>query len=397
MGGAQLFVLRRSLHLVKMGYEVHIIVAEQSDYYPLKDKFNDSPIYVIPETGMRLAQVSKERQNSVTEEFLHIIDGCETCYVESHTLYAIEWGEIFSVKCGAHHLAYPLAEPLISNYKFQPGLKIFKDKLSKGEFYGCTSTSLKVMFGGKKVPDNYINIGYDESELSESSIPSINYSPLEKDYVITTITRFEKKYIEPLADAAAEMAKKYSSQKFVLLIAGGSPDKKRTVYLTENYNNKRYNLSNLDIRYLGYINTLGKDIFNMSDVFVGMGTASINAISQRCITINIDPRNGMTKSSGIFGIDTHNFAYSESGHVYSIFSKLEEVYLSNEERKEEIKSIGRTLFENEFEINACFKKIDDVITRLRPVMYRKSLEISIYYRLVVQALFKLKEIIGRNK
>ena len=129
----------------------------------------------------------------------------------------------------------------------------------------------------------------------------------------------------------------------------------------------------------------------LTDVFVGMGTASINAISQNCISINIDPRNGMQKSSGIFGSDTTNFAYSESGKLYDIFTKLEDVFLCNKEKMEKKKKKGRTLFEEEFEMGACFKKLDNAIENITPVKMRKSLSIPYIYRIIVMLLFAIKK------
>lgn len=391
MGGAQLYVLRRSLHLKRLGYEVHIVVANHSDdYYPLKEKFDNIPIYIIPETGLRLAQVSKKNQEKLLTNLLNEVGKSESYYVESHTLYAVEWGEILSAKCNARHLAYLLGVQPISAYKFQPGLRIFDEKLLKGEFYGCSSVSLAKIFDREDVPSNYINIGYDEKEMADQSVPAINYSKQVGDYVITTITRFDKTYIEPLADAVAELAHKYEKQRFVLLLVGSCPNQKRVDFLKSNYNNERYKQSNLDIRYLGYIDVLGKDIFELSDVFVGMGTASINAISQQCITINIDPRGGMTKASGIFGVDTMNFGYSENGSLYSIFSKIEEVFLFDNNRIRQIKDSGRALFENEFEVEACFRKLDAVMDSLEKTNDRPSLKVSDFYRLLVRYSVKIR-------
>lgn len=93
-----------------------------------------------------------------------------------------------------------------------------------------------------------------------------------------------------------------------MIVAGGSNTGTREKDLLVKYS--KSDIANLKIVFTGYIKELGKDIFNVSDVFVGMGTASINAISQRCIALNIDPsRNNMC--SGIFGIDTNNFGYTE--------------------------------------------------------------------------------------
>ena len=396
MGGAQLFVLRRCLHLVNQGFDVHVVVANHSEeYFPLKDKFCNIPIYVIPETERRIVQVSFKKQTVLINDILNKVGEGESIAVESHNLNAVEWGELLSAKCKARHLAYLLDAQPISAYKFQPGLRIFKEKLDKGEFFGCSSVSLPKIFGRDNVPSNYVNVGYDENEMKEHSVPTINYIKQQGDYVITTITRFDKTYIEPLADAVAELAHKYENQRFVLLLVGSCPNKKRVDYLINNYNNERYNQSNLDIQYLGYIDVLGKDIFDLSDVFVGMGTASINAISQRCITINIDPREGMTKASGFFGVDTNNFGYSESGILYSIFTKLEEAFLLNQQQIVSLKNVGRTLFEKEFEVNSCFEKMDMVINSISPVRDRHSLSIPSYYRLLCRCIIRLKRLISR--
>lgn len=390
MGGAQLFVLRRCLHLTKQGFDVHIVVANHSeDYFPLKDKFGNLPIYVIPETERRLVQVSYKKQLELLKTILKRVGEGEAYFVESHNLNAVEWGEVLSAKCGARHLAYLLDAQPIAAYRFQPGLRIFKEKLSNGEFYGCSSVSLAKIFGQKDVPSNYINIGYNENELVKQSKPAISFVRNDDDYVITTITRFDKTYIEPLADAVAKLAHKYDKQRFVLLLVGSCPNQKRVDYLKSNYNNERYHQSNLDIRYLGYIDVLGEDIFKLSNLFVGMGTASINAISQRCVTINIDPREGMTKASGFFGIDTNNFGYSENGKVYPILSKLEEAFLLDDNQINHYKEIGRDLFEKDFEMNACFKKMDGVISSIAPVSPKPSQKVPGYYRLLCQFIIRI--------
>lgn len=391
MGGAQLFVLRRALYLIENDYSVCIVVGEHNDYYPLEDSFSKITVIAAPEIKYCVARRSKKQQEIILSRLMDQIGPADSFLIESHTLTGIEWGELLAAKCGARHLAYPLTEPKVSEYRFQPGIRIFNNKLNKGEFYGCTSTSLSDIFEAKKVPDHFVNIGFDESELVENSTPTIDYNKNISDFVITTITRFEKTYIEHLADATAELARKYPEQIFVLLIAGGSPNQSRVDYLKQNYNSAVYGLENLVIKYLGYIDKLGKDIFLLSDVFVGMGTASINAISQGCITINIDPHDGMRYSSGFFGIDTNNFAYSETGKQYAIYSKLEEAYLFEGDKRLQIQKAGRMLYEEQFEINACFRRLDAIVNSLPIVRECKLLNINAAYRLFVRIVYGLSD------
>lgn len=393
LGGGQLYVLRRAKYLKTKGYDIHIVVTFHTNYFPLEENFKDFSLYVIPEMGRPSATVSKSKVNLLISDILNKVGVSTELLIETHTLETIEWGELIASQCGAKHLAYPLAEPKVSKYKFNPGVRIFWDKLRTNSFYGCTSTSLKQIFEENTVPANYVNIGYDENEMIEKCEPSINYSVKNGDYVITTVTRLDKTYVEPLVESTVQLAKKYSHQKFVLLIAGGSKTKGREDYLFSNFSNEKYKLPNLNILYTGYIEKLGKDIFNLSNVFVGMGTASINAISQRCLTINIDPNNGMKFASGFFGEDTCNFAYSESGKIFTISEKLEEAYLLSDEEIKQRKEKSRKLYENEFETLSCFKKIDLLFDNILPSVINKRYEISNFYRIHVQTLTGIKKMI----
>lgn len=383
MGGAQLYVLRRCLYLINKGYCVYIFVTDHSDYFPLKDKFGEVPLIVIPEIKKRVASFSRRKQNTIIKTIIDKVGRSDSFYIESHTLTTIEWGELVAAEIHARHLAYPLSEPSVKEYKYKPGIRIFEEKLNNGEFYGCSSYSLKEIFGHDIESPHFINIGYDEAELKDSCIPAIQITKPQGTYVILTISRLDKTYIEVLADAVSKMALKYPSQSFLLLIAGGCSDSMREGFLKNNYNNDHYQQPNLDIQYLGYINTLGKDIFKLADIFVGMGTASINAISQKCVTINIDPRNGMKQASGFFGIDTSNFAYPETDKTFSVFSKLEEAFQMNKSQVQSVQMIGRKLFEEQFEINTCFRKIDNVINSVKPVEKRATLMVSGFYRMKV--------------
>ena len=175
-----------------------------------------------------------------------------------------------------------------------------------------------------------------------------------------------------------------------MIVAGGSNTGTREKDLLAKYS--RSSIANLKIIFTGYIKELGKDIFNISDVFVGMGTASINAISQKCIALNIDPsRNSMC--SGIFGIDTNNFGYTENGKVYTILEKIEEIYLADENKKNYLKKTGRELFETSFEINSCFLQMDAAINSISESQDEPYLHVSRLYRFIVRLSYNLLAII----
>ena len=396
MGGGQLFVLRRANHLRKIGYDVSIVVTYHTDYFPLEEQFKGYPLYLIPEMGIPSVKFSKKKICKIITDLLNKIGDSTDLLIESHTLTTIDWAELVASRCGAKHLAYPLAEPKVSEYRFNPGLKIFESKLKRGEFYGCTSTSLKEIFDRDNLPANYINIGYDENEMFDKCEPAIEVRKESGVYIITTVTRLDKTYVEPLIDNTALLANKYPQQKFILLIAGGSKTPGREEYLKSKYCNEVLKIPNLNIVYTGYIEKLGKDIFEVSDVFVGMGTAVINAISLKCVTLNIDPRDGMQYTSGFFGIDTNNFAYSESGKVYKIVDKLEEAYLMKEVDKQRFSMIGRKLYEEEFKYDTCMRKLDNAINSLKPVSEESIPNVPCLYRIYVYVGTMIKKVLAKS-
>ena len=389
MGGGQLFVLRRARHLANNGYDVHIVVTFHTEYFPLKEQFGDFHLYYIPEMVHTSSLYSNKRVREIIDNLKNKIGEDSDLLIESHTLPTTEWGELIAGEYGAKHLAYPLAEPKVSQYRFAPGIRIFNEKLKRGEFYGCSSTSLSEIFEKDDVPSNYVNIGYDEKELYDKCDPKLNINKGINDYLITTVTRLDKIYVEPLIENTILLADKYPHQNFILLIAGGSKTPGREEYLFSKYTDEKINKSNLRVIFSGYIEKLGRDIFQMTDVFVGMGTAVINAISQCCITLNIDPRNNMRYASGFFGVDTTNFAYSENGEFFSIVDKLEEAYLMSAEEKNKISMLGRKLYEEAFEDDACMNKLDDIVSSLEAVSKDDIQLPSMLYKSMVICITRL--------
>lgn len=367
-GGAQLYVLRRVKYLRQQGYEVHIIVSFDNGNFILKEDFSGFPIHYYPELKKQPLRYSIKKTNKILNRIisdLHISNS--NIYIESHTLLLGLWAEKIAFRLSAKHLIYCLSElPPIRQARLYPGRKFFEAKYECGELYGCSSKSIEKIFDRTFSSNNYVNIAFDEKELAEESSPKLNIKVEEKEFVILTVTRLDKTYVEPLVHATCQLAKKYPTQSFKLIIAGGSKTKGREEYLFKTFSNDKVRISNLKIIFTGYINALGKDIFNFSNVFVGMGTASINAISQKCLTLNIDPL-ADNSCSGFFGMDTTNFAYPDDGKHYTIFEKLEQAYRLESSERELYVRKGRALFEQSYQLESCFGNLDKVFDTIAVV------------------------------
>ncbi len=256
------------------------------------------------------------------------------------------------------HIAYLLNEGRVNNYRYYPG-GLFYFKYKRGELFGTSKESLINIFENEVINNfnQFINVSFDPKELYEFSTPLISNLGLLNDAItVTTISRLEKGYLNTLVKSVIDYSVKNSRQKINFIIGGGTVHKRIEEDLMENSLSMAKNIPNLNIIFTGYISKLGKDLFEKTDIFVGMGTSSINAISQGCATLIVNPNTG--KTTGVFGVDTENFAYpTDKGRVFEIEEKLFEL-INDRNKMLTAKENGRILFNKEFTNNVSFEKLD---------------------------------------
>lgn len=387
MGGAQIYCLRRARHLRDIGFEVKFVVSND-DNFLLRDKFLDFPILKIKEIAQPLFAVSSKIKSNITSD-IHYFLGNNDVIFESHFPTVCVWGEIFAEKLNAKHVLYLLVEFSYNDYRFIDIKNFFLMKLRKNECVGISNISLELIFGKyfSKEQNNFVNIGVDKSELTIKTVPNLKLNKNKYNLKVGTISRLSKKYIENLINSMHSLSKIYPNFKFLLIIAGDDENKNILKKMRLQY--KSY--ENLDIIFTGYLNPLGCDFFKLIDVFVGMGTASVNSISQKCATVNIDPRTNF--ASGIFGVDTFNFAYSESNNSMPIHNCIER-FLKDKNLIHVAQLQGYKLFNSEYNISVCMKKLDNIIMNSStndyyafPDHYTKNKLLLLKYRFINSGLF----------
>lgn len=362
-GGAQLLVLRRAKFLQKIGLNVKIIVLRHRGEFILENQFNNIPILYLQELENPFLFYSKKHKQNLLQTVHLFLKDTENSIFESHSLQAAVWCEFFASVLKIKHIVYLLNEAKANKYRYYPSKGFFYFKYNRGELFGASDQSLERIFQ-KSISgfrNQYINVSFDPNELLEKTEPTIEKLELIRNSkTILTVSRLEKKYVEDLIKACLKFAKSYPEQNINLIIAGGTIHKDIEDKLKNDFLPPKTYLPNLKIHFIGYISTLGKDIFKLAEVFVGMGTASINSISQGCVTLNIDPKMNMT--SGIFGVDTNNFAYSSNDKVYKIEDKIFAV-LNDSKLHNEAKLQGKKLFETKFTNKASFDKLEFLLQK----------------------------------
>ena len=397
LGGAQLYAIRRAKYLIEKGFNVVFLVEEYED--SLLEKPESVSIIFNKYITVPVFFVSKRIQEERLKEFMATFENSSDLIIESFSWEPATWGEFFASKLRCKHFLYSLGEPFIDQYRYKYILRFLLFKYDRQEFIGISKPSLKIIFGRffDEKRNYFVNVPFDEKEIQDITIPKFISTIDETSFVIATVSRLRKPYVLNLIECGINLSKKYPNKNFTLLICGDSSNIGYTAqdYIKKYITNTDVQLpQNLKLLFPGYTFPLGRDFFKRVNIFVGMGTAVVNSISQGCATICIDPR--VNKSIGIFGLQTNSFAYTENGKYYSIDESLEDLFLNND-RLVLAQKMGAQLFLSDFENNSCMMKLDEHIKNLNPDKKYFSFQIINIIDIYYIFLLRITYILNKNR
>ncbi len=345
LGGGQLLTLRKRKILEGLGYEVMVVYKKQRGPFLLEKEYKGIKTLFVPEFEHPLNLVSGENQKKcISKVLLFIGDVTQDSIIESNDVPTAIWGEIVASHLKIRHIYYLIIETSFPSYRYYPYKDFFEYKLKRNELWACNSKGLELSFE-RDLPnyaDSYINVPYDSIETSDTTTPSVNYRDWNygNKVVITTISRLDKKYIISLYEAVHNICNKYKDKNIELIIVGDTVVGNNKQWLEEQARLLSQTTPNMNLILPGYIKAVGRDLFEHTDLFVGMGTAIITAISEGCLSLSVNPYTSFT--SGIFGVETFNFAFNDNGKEVPLEDKIEEVlYKDRSEIKEVVKDYYR--------------------------------------------------------
>jgi len=405
IGGSQFYALRRIKHLESIGIRTVLIIGK--DDYKISINENTTLVY----RDQRIANYSfdyhKVIQNDVVKKIEEFLDSAQVTIIESTDPLSATWGELYAKRMKCKHVLYSLIEPpLYKGIQNKLLYSLIQFKQKQGNLIGLSSKSLFKMFGYENEIDlnRYVNISFDSNELIPIDEQGMSIQLDESCFVIGTISRLEKAYVQVLIEEVISLAKNMPMRKFCLLIIGDSIDASIKNKLESLFEANSTSLDNLQIKYFGYIHPIDASFFKNLDVFVGMGTTAVSSISQKCATIVVDPY--LNLSSGLLGLDTKNFAYSENGKQYDISQSLKYL-LENPEVIKIAQEKGFKLYQEDFTTNICMTKLDKFIEEGTNYSYWSYGKLSwIYFiRIIYQnrnrsffkEINKVRHILRRNK
>ena len=368
IGGAQLYILRKVKYLETNGFKVYVVAGMAEDIR--FTEFYEHEFIEVKEIIMPPNLFCKDEISDILERILAFIHYKEQdeIFIESHQVYPAMWAEIFAQKVNRVNLVYCITPFHVNGYIIR---EFYHKKLRSDELLGCNESYIPETFGNG-FKNNYLNIPFDPNEIEKVSnqdtvLGKDNVSDValeSRDISILTISRIQKTYIAQSIIDLSDFCKKYpdTSVKYNLVLSenNGSEYDKLKILID------KVKPNNLDIELNGPVLKLTDTIFKGYDLFIGMGTAVLNAVSMGLPSLVVDYRNN--RYYGFFGYDYHEFGSgirpAEKGLDYFLKQVLNKEVDLDEVRKRamdyflenyESEKVNRRFLEYQYNIN---KKVD---------------------------------------
>lgn len=225
MGGAQMYVRNKCLHMQEQGWDVDIFTSQRGVIYISDLKKYDC---VIPELGFDYFLFTKSKRERILKDILRRLawEKYEEIAIESTCISESTWAEVVAARVGGRHLFYNLQEHNNINSKAEQSYLTFK--YLRHELAGITDKSLYDMFLSFwpiKKEESYLlraicnNVVEDVDCQLVGQIEQVN-----ADFVVGCLSRIDKPFIIPALTDFIAYTKYHSDKQFVLLMIGGAAD-----------------------------------------------------------------------------------------------------------------------------------------------------------------------------
>lgn len=318
VGGAQLYLARKSNYLAENGWNVIIV-----HYLPgnVIIEFNANIKTILINELKYSPQIYSLRRIQKSLELIFPTIKTKKLVIESHLLHLAKWGEIMAKSYSGINITYLLNEQIKLTESWD--YSFLKFKLDQGLLFGITPVSLKTIFRNLPGDAPYLKaIGCSSNNVED--IPNRVMDHFSKsDWTILSIGRLEKNYIIPTFQEIVNFALKYKEKEIDVIVVGGA-------YKKENHDNAIELLSNapnIKVYDIGYVWPIPFSCFVKADVAIASSGSVLLSESVGLPTIVIDAND--YKPIGVYKQTTNNFIFREKNEKpINLVVVLEETLLN---------------------------------------------------------------------
>jgi glycosyltransferase involved in cell wall biosynthesis len=360
IGGAQQYTLRKLRFLSQNGISVVIVTGNDKDI--LLEELMKYSRCLIPEISFPLHMVSKKKAMLISSLLINALrkefGSDERLIFDSATVGCATWSEHIARRLNSPSFVYdvngsPIKDRALASFA--------SFKFSRGELIGCSRYSNQKLFANfpeyyDESKNLYVNVPFDNSEIVDDT----NGAAISKDpntIKILTVSRIEKEYLTFLIGEVSKVAQAIPNKTVELTMVLSRRNGKEFGILEKQSLNVP---ENMKVSFLGPIVPLTRSIFISHDLFVGGGTAALNAASMSVPTIINDAYSN--RSAGVFGVDIDYFGYAP---IYdkTTASQIER-FLDDPQLLSEASKKGFQLFVEEFDSSAVMTKFMEHVERI---------------------------------
>ena len=218
IGGSQFYALRRIKHLESIGIRTVLIIGK--DDYKVSINENTTLVYRDERIADYSFDYHKVIQNDVVKKIEEFLDSTQVTIIESTDPLSATWGELYAKRMKCKHVLYSLIEPpLYKGIQNKLLYSLIQFKKKQGNLIGLSSKSLFKMFGYENEIDlnRYVNISFDSNELIPIDEQGMSIQLDESCFVIGTISRLEKAYVQVLIEEVISLAKNMPMRKVLFI------------------------------------------------------------------------------------------------------------------------------------------------------------------------------------
>lgn len=322
VGGAQLYIRKKTEYLQKKGWSVKCVYALDGE--SLIDDLCSIDSMRVQEMHFRTNYYSKLRRKNIVSKLIDFLgSGYEAVIVESHSLSLTSWAELVSKKINARHLVYNINEIVRCPKEY---FDYYSFKCNRRELKGIKPESIPMFFSGYSHNMNVMDTCLSAYGAREC-IFDVKYDVPDfgGNYTIGVVGRLDKGFVKDTFEEIGKFLNQYKDISFNVVYVGGEMSINHEIQKQlKKYYQKNHN--NVQVYFTGYLFPIPKCLIESFNVCVS-GAGAANEVSRYLIpTITIDPLTLIP--NGVLWVDTKATIFNDGSNVNndSLSYYLEQVY-----------------------------------------------------------------------
>lgn len=385
MGGAQMYVENKVNYFQSKGWDVYVFYYLWADniLLPGMAQFKDN---YIPDLQYPIQYLPMLRRREIIKRIRNIVQpDNSTVIIESQLTGTVYWGELLAKDFGGRNIMNLLEEqlPLLSDKENE----FFAFKLERNEFLNATPNRIKRLFAARFKEEQLMYARQVAIPCANVVAPDIedNYLFDECDYMILSIGRLDKPYIETMNEEVIKFGADNKDKTINMVYVGGSHNGSKEKEIPRLFED----ISNINCYVLGYVFPISRSLIKKANVAIACANSVLVSSKEGIPTIVVDIDD--QKAIGVYGYTTSSIfkRTTEKAESISILLKkvlVERIFDGKEPLKNELPDADKAFEEDsKYYLDCKEKQYFDVLA-----IYPAAVKIKSKAKYIIRKILQKK-------